>query len=153
LIGDKKNADAYFNKIITTSENKENNAILALALYYKKDYVEAEKVLKKIYELNPKDFSNLSKLAVSLYKNGKQNEAAKVILEMNALDDDFQFGELYYALAQYYAAINDDENSIRNLFKSVAQGKRFKMDTYQNDPHFLSFRDNNQFQNILNFWH
>jgi tetratricopeptide (TPR) repeat protein len=153
LIGDKKNADVYFNKIITTSENKENNAILASALYYKKDYVEAEKVLKKIYELNPKDFSNLSKLAVSLYKNGKQNEAAKVILEMNALDDDFQFGELYYALAQYYAAINDDENSIRNLFKSVAQGKRFKMDTYQNDPHFLSFRDNNQFQNILNFWH
>lgn len=153
LNNDKKNAEEYFNKLISFNNENNNTEILASALYYKKEYLEAEKVLKKIYDKNPKDFSNLSKLAVCLYKKGNQKEATRLILKMKTLVAEFQFGELYYALAQYYAAINDEENAIRNLFKSVAQGKRFKMDSYQNDPHFLNYHTKSQFVSVLNFWH
>ena len=153
LIGDQQNAEELFNKIINSFENQNNNEILAAAYYFNKQYVEAEKALKSIYVLNPNDISNSSKLAVCLYKNGKQQEAAKTIAEMKTLEKDFQFGELNYALAQYYAALDDEVNSMRNLFKSVAQGKRFKMDTYQNDPQFLNYLNNSQFQSILKFWH
>jgi tetratricopeptide (TPR) repeat protein len=153
LIGDEANAQEFLNKIINSSEKQNNNEILASAYYYKKQYVEAEKELKKIYVLNPNNIANISKWAVSLYKNGKQQEAAQMIAEMKMLERDYQFGELNYALAQYYAAINDEENSMRSLLKSVAQGKRFRMDTYQNDPHFLNYQNNNQFQSVLKFWH
>jgi len=152
LISDKKKAEEYFNKIITSVKNKDYNEILAKTFYYKKNFVEAEKVLKEIYLNDSKDISNISKLAICFYKNGKQKEAARAITEMKTLVKEFQFGELDYALAQYYAAINDEENSMNYLLKSVAQGKAFKNSSYQNDPHFLAYFNNREFQNILKFW-
>ena len=71
---------------------------------------------------------------------------------MNTLRASYQFGEIDYGIAQYYATINDKENTFDYLRKAVASGWWFTTTSFQNDPHFLIYKDSQEFNDILNYW-
>ena len=153
LLNEKEKANDYFQKAISSIKDGEVSEIYASLLYFMEDYVAAEKILYLLYNSDPHNENLLAKLAVTYHKNGKEKEATKLITELQALYGDYQFGKIDYSLAQFYAAINDEEKSMKYLLNAVAQGFRFRSDKYQNDPHFLAYKDSEKFKNILNYWH
>ena len=92
-------------------------------------------------------------LAISLYKLGQADEAEAILLTMEEEYPDFDFGEIDYNLAKYYAAKGQEDSALRELQKSVLKGKRYFPTTYQNDPHFKEYLDSPIFNTILTAWH
>lgn len=141
----------YFDKVITESEVK-NDRNFANAHYYKGDYVNAEGLLKTLHEQEPENINHLSKLAISLFKNGKNDEAERMTLKLNGLRADFQYGTIDYAVAQIYASQGKNDMAISHLLSSVADGNRYRHELYQNDYHFKAIINTPEFDKIMNFW-
>ena len=152
LIKENEFANGFFNKIISNSIFANDTVEIANAYYYSKDYRKAQLLLEKINASDPKNSDVLVKLAISNYKNGDHAQAEQDIKNLDGLRTDYQYGEIDYGFAQYYASIEDSENTLSYLRKAVAAGKWFTPSSFQNDPHFLNFRDNEEFIKILNYW-
>ena len=152
LANEKSNAKIYFDKAINDSSPKSLSVNVASAYYYNQDYKTAQVLLEKLNTINPKDIDILVELAISNYKNGNKQEAEQNIKSLEALRTEFQFGDLDYGLAQYYALINDRVNTFNYLRKAVASGKWFTPTTFQNDTHFKNYLDTQEFKAILNYW-
>ena len=92
------------------------------------------------------------KLTISNYKNGNYVDADRYIKNLDTLRTEYQFGKVDYGFAQYYASINDRENTFKYLLRAVASGWWFTTTTFQNDPHFNIYRDTQEFKDVLNYW-
>jgi hypothetical protein len=152
LANENSNAKIYFDKTINNSSSNSLSLDVACAYYYNQDYKTAQVLLEKLNTINPKDIDILVELAISNYKNGNKQEAEQNIKSLEALRTEFQFGDLDYGLAQYYASIDDRENTFNYLRKAVASGKWFTPTTFQNDTHFKNYLDTQEFKAILNYW-
>ena len=153
MIDQKEKADVYFDKINQIGSNGNNDKNYALALYFKGDMKNALEKLLQLNQLNPENLDILSKLAIAFSLINDQQKADKYLKDIEQLSANYQFGEIDYAFAQYYAAVDDKEMMLKHLLKAVSKGFRFKNDKYQNDPHFFKYRNESGFQNVLNFWH
>ena len=145
-------AKIYFNKVISEAGKLNDSLNIAYAFYFNKDFKTAQSLLEKLNSKDPKNIDILSKLAISNYKNGNYVKADKLIKSLESIRAKFQFGDVDYGFAQYYAVLNDKENALKYLLKSVAEGKLFTTTTFQNDPHFLLYRDSKEFKDIINYW-
>jgi len=151
LANDIENAKTYFDKVKESSLNS-SPIDMANAYYYNQDYKTAQELLEKLHANETNDIDVLVKLAISTYKNGNHEKAEQYINGLDALRTDYQYGDIDYGFAQYFASINDSENTFRYLRKAVASGKWFTPTSFQNDPHFLDLRDKQEFKDILNYW-
>ena len=152
LKGNRPKADEYFNKIINSEPDTVTPEMLADALFYKENYAKAEKVLSEIHTKDPKNSTVLSKLAICNFKLGSISEAEKNIQNLENLHANFQFGEIDYALAQYYAATKNKAELYKSLLKSVASGHMYHWKYYKNDPQFIDYINSKEFEEVLNFW-
>lgn len=152
LASENEFAMLFFNKVINNPIFANDLVEIAKAHYYIKDYKTAQGLLEKLKTSNPNNSDVVVKLAISLYNNGNYIKAEQTIKRLDALRTEFQFGEIDYGFAQYYASIGDTENAYNYLRKAVASGKWFTTTTFQNDPHFLNYKNNEEYINILNYW-
>lgn len=153
LLANKKDkARFFFNKVINETDPITNPINIANSYYYNQDYKTALELFEKLHSDNPKNIDVVVKLAISNYKNGNYPEAEQYIKSLEGLRTDYQFGAVDYGLAQYYAIINDKKNTFNYLLKAVASGKLFTNTAFQNDPHFLNYRETQEFNDILNYW-
>ena len=152
LLDNKTKANAIFDKLINSYNEKDKDKNYVSALYYKEDYKKAIAALENLYSKNDKDNEILTKLAIAYYKIGELSIANNTIEKLNNKFKKYQFGEIDYCLAQYYAAIDDKESSLNHLLKSVAQGYNYTPNTFQNDVHFIKYKNTNEFKKILKFW-
>lgn len=143
----------YFDKVISKADPEKHKAFVAMAFYFKEDFVESASLFKDLVVASPENIEYRAKLAVSYYKNQDLNKANQTLADLEALRQDFQYGSLDYALGQYYAMANDPENTKKHLLKSVASGNWFTNNSFQNDPHFKNIKSESYFKEILNFWH
>jgi Flp pilus assembly protein TadD len=146
-------ADEYLDKILETNIDDNTLEFHADALYYKRDYENAEKLLTRLYDKDKNNHEVVAKLAISMYKNGKENEAEVLISELDGMRENYQYGEIDYSLALYYAAIEDISKTRRHLLKAVADGKRYQFDKFHNDPDLQDYFKLDSFKSILTFWH
>ncbi|REE81676.1 hypothetical protein BX611_1211 [Lutibacter oceani] len=152
LLSDKIKSNTIFDKLISSYDTKEKDKNYAYALYYKGEFKKAIPVLENLNSKNKSDKETLTKLAIAYYKNSEFTKAQDAINKLNIQFKKYQFGEIDYYLAQYYAAIEDKNNSLEHLLKSVAQGYNYTPNTFQNDVHFLKYKDLEEFKKILKFW-
>jgi len=158
-IGKDIEANQYFNQVsdylnektdkLTTGEQE----LLAEIIFYQKDFAKAQELLEPLLTEGNDNISNMAYLAMSYYKNGKEEKAQKTIDKLIKLRTKYQFGDIDYALAQYYAFSEKEEKSLDHLLKAVAAGKRFMSTTFQNDPLFKPYIELEAFQKILKFWY
>ncbi|MDO9137518.1 MAG: tetratricopeptide repeat protein [Lutibacter sp.] len=153
LMGNTDKANEYFNKIINSPKNTSEKTMLAEAFYYKNDFAEAEKIWKELHAQNKENIDFLAKLAFCNLKMNNEKQAEKYLKNLEVLRDRFQFGSIDYAFAQYYAASDNKTEMEKYLMKAVAGGFLFTSQTFQNDPHFIKYKDAPSFKNILNYWH
>jgi thioredoxin-like negative regulator of GroEL/TolB-like protein len=152
LKSDKTNANVYFNKIINSNKVDVDVEILADALFFAEDYIKAEEVLSKLIRENAENIDALSKLAICNFKLGNPAAATTIVNSLENLRADYQYGKVDYALAQYYAAIENEPQLNKHLLKSAASGNWYISNTYQNDPQFLKYMNTKEFEEALNFW-
>ena len=152
LVNNRTKANEFFNKIIYAAKGTLDTKMLADALFYKEEYVKAEKVLKEIYTQNPSDIDVLAKLAISNFKLGNLSEAEKNRSTLETLRGNYQYGSTDYALAQYYAATNNQPALYKYLLKAAANGQTYTWQFFKNEPQFLKYNTSKEFKEVMNFW-
>jgi hypothetical protein len=108
-------------------------------------------VLEELLQLQPDLISHSAMLAIAYWKNGEADKSEEQLERLEALRKDYQYGDVDYAIAQYFAVIQDDENTTKYLIKSVAAGRWYDTTSYQNDPLFVSYAKKEDFKKVMNF--
>jgi len=152
LKGEKEKAGEYFNKIINAEKETVAPKILAEAYFYKEEYEKAQLNLKEVYSQEPENIAVLVKLAISNHKLGKVADADKNLSNLESLRADFQFGEVDYALGQYYTATNNKPELYKHLLKAAANGHTYTWKFFKNDPQFKAYSNSKEFEEVMNFW-
>lgn len=141
----------YFNQILAEKSISEDRLLKMRILYHLQDYKALSNM--KATELETSNQEVLSMLAVAHTERGNGAKAESLLEKLRMLDDRFNFGETEYMLARYYEAVGDDNEALLQLEKSIARGYSYTPSTYQNDPQFIKYLDQPEFQNILTYWH
>ncbi|MFC7357196.1 tetratricopeptide repeat protein [Jejudonia soesokkakensis] len=149
LLNKPEMATLYFKEIL----HFENNEQTAFAELYMGNYSASEIALDTLLNRDPTNPKIHASLAISKFKNEKQSEATAIIQNLEKLKEPYQFGAVDYALAQYYAVIEDEKKMYYHLLKAVAAGHRYKPHTFQNDVFFKKYKDTKKFNQIMTFWH
>jgi len=152
LKGEKQKAHEYFNKIINAEKETVAPHILADAHFYNEDYDKAQRILKEAYAQEPENSEVLGKLAICNFNLGNTDDTKKNLKALENLRADFQFGEIDYALGQYYAAANNESEMYRHLLKAVASGHLYHWKYFKNDPQFKKYNNTKAFQEVMDFW-
>ena len=145
-------AKEYFDKLISKKNYTAQNEYLAKALYFSDDYVSAEKEYQDLYLKNPNNSEYITHLAVSYYKNSNYEMSRKIIEKLEDNRSDYQFGEIDYRWAQYYASIGNTDKALEHVIKSIVQGYNFTPTTYHHDPHFKNLKNDSTFKEHLDYW-
>lgn len=125
--------------------------LLAESHFLKEEYKKAQEVLEELLQLQPDLISHSAMLAIAYWKNGEADKSEEQLERLEALRKDYQYGDVDYAIAQYFAVIQDDENTTKYLIKSVAAGRWYDTTSYQNDPLFVSYAKKEDFKKVMNF--
>ena len=152
LKDEKEKANAYFNKIINAERETVAPKMLADAFFYKEAYEKAEPIFKEVYAEEPTNSDVLVKLAISNQKIGKVADAEKNLNTLENLRADYQFGEIDYALGQYYAAANNETELYKHLLKAAANGHLYHWKFFKNDPQFKDYNKTKAFEEVMDFW-
>ena len=160
LVQDKKAmANIYLDKIIEAVNQgpdaikTESNKILAESLFFKEEYEHAEFLFEEVLHLQPELIKQNAMLAITYYRNGKTDRAQQQLVKLEGLRRKYQYGNVDYALAQYFAAIEEDESTINYLIKAVVAGRWYGPTSFQNDPLFKSYSHRADFKKAMNFSH
>ncbi|OUR92414.1 hypothetical protein A9Q87_08045 [Flavobacteriales bacterium 34_180_T64] len=144
-------ATTYFNNVIASEDDFQVN--IAEAYYYNSDYDNAKKIYESLYKASPNSINTITKLAICYSKNGDSKKGETIIKKLDNLRTEYEYGKIDYGYAQYYAALDDNENAMSFLLKSIAKGNIYTPTTFQNDVHFNIIKELPEFNNILTFWH
>jgi class 3 adenylate cyclase len=153
----KARATIYLDKIIDAIEQSGdniknlNNKILAASLFFKEEYEQAEIILEKALQLQPNLIEHNAMLAIVYQRNGKADRAKRQLANLESLRGKYQYGDIDYALAQYYAAMGDNANTTKHLIKAVAAGRWYDANSFQNDPLFKGYSQKEDFKRVMNF--
>lgn len=157
---DKKDmANIHLDKIINYVDNILESIpadlvhFFAESLFYQGNYEDAAMLLESLLESYPGLIDYHALLAIAYQKSGKTSKATAKLVELENLRGDFQLGEVDYGLAQYYASISDDNNTIKYLWQAIDDGHWYETWTFQNDPLLKAYFETKSFQEILTSRH
>lgn len=150
--GRNEEAKTYFNRVISVKNKNSNIQNLSLAHYYSGDYKNAALLYASLHEEDPENIDYIVRMAVSYFKNGKGEQASELILQLESLRTDYQFGAVDYGFAQYYAMTENQQKALDYVLKSIVQGYNFTPTTFHHDPHFNQLKQHSVFKSYLNYW-
>ncbi len=153
LIGKNKAAKYYFNAVVSTKTNKNNDYFKAEAYYEIGDYEKSESICLTLLKQNPNNLKTIALLGKCYFKNGKSNKGNDLINALEELRGPYQYGEIDYRLAEIYAAQNDEENVFKYLLQSIASGNFYTNVTFKNDTDFIPFSASEKWNKIMTYWH
>ena len=106
-----------------------------------------------INEINEQDEASLHIYkAAAYFKIGQTAKAKQEIDDLFSKKGDLDFGFIDYQLAKYYALIGQEDEMYKALQSSITEGYYFTDSSYMNDSVFKNYIDENQFQELLNYW-
>ncbi len=150
-------ANIYLDKIINAVEQApdtvrtKKNKILAESLFFKGEYVRAELILQEVLNVQSDLMEHNAMLAITYQRNGKTIKAQEQLDKLENLRGEYQYGSVDYALAQYYAAIENEEKTMNYLIKAVASGRWYGPTSFQNDPLFKFYVQSEAFKKVMIF--
>ncbi len=157
LMGQDSLANRYFDQLIRSvkegTTDQKNLRLLASAHLYKKEFKKAALVLEKLLTLDRKaKMDDYSDLAIAYHGDKRQDMAESLLIKIDTNRSNYDYGQVDYSIARYYAAIDKEKTAIEYLYKAVAAGKRYGPDSYQNDVFLQRIKGTSDFDEILNFW-
>ncbi len=152
LQGNQKLANLYFDQVIATDSTQDYINNTALALYYKKDYAKAIPYFESLIQQNPEVLENYAYLAIAYQQEENFQLANAQLNKLVSMRSDYQYGEVDYLLARFYAAQSDGKLVLNHLLKAVAAGCLYTPAYFQNDPHFNVYLEKPEFEHVMKFW-
>jgi len=152
-------ANEYYDRLISSiAENKDDNSqeeleLLARAYFYKEDYQKAQDLLERIVPESNDPITFKTYLAMSYNKNGDIKKAETLLKQIDKMRSDYQYGDVDYSMARYFAIAGDEDKTMEYLLNAVAAGKRFNPDDFQHDILFKPYVGTEAFNLIMNYWH
>lgn len=153
LIGNTVKANEYLDKIINATKNTSEKTLRAEAFYFKNEFIDAEKLLKELHQKNKENIDLLIKIAICNQKRNNKIQTEKYLNILESLRGKYQFGSIDYAFAQFYAVAENKLEMEKYLKNAVSDGHMFTSQTFQNDPHFVKYKNTPSFKIIMNYWH
>ncbi|MFX0555795.1 tetratricopeptide repeat protein [Maribacter sp. CXY002] len=158
IAGMEQEANELLNIIIAEEMTKNEelgttSPYLLESLFYLKDYKKIEPLLQKWVLEHPMDFDFKVLYALSLYGNGNIKDAENQISELLSMEAPYQYGDIEYALGQYYAVTGDTDKSINYLTKAIAEGHWYETSGFENDPLLKGLTRNDSFKKVMTYWH
>jgi hypothetical protein len=150
-------ANIYFDKIINavkqTPDTIKTNIkkTFAESLFFKGEYESAELILQEVLNVQSELIEQNAMLAITYQRNGKTIKAQEQLAKLENLRGEYQYGSVDYGLAQYYAAIENEEKTINYLIRAVAAGRWYDPVSFQNDPLFKPYFQSEAFKRVMNF--
>ncbi|NER11609.1 hypothetical protein SAMN06265375_10321 [Muriicola jejuensis] len=157
--GNKAEAGKYFQRVSSFQELKgdqlsqSERQLQAETAFYMEEYPRSQTLLEDLLPDSEDQITMSTFLAMSYLKNGEEEKARDVMLKVSGMRSKYQFGEVDYSLARYYAFGGEEKKALEYLLQAVAAGKRFTSTTFQNDYLFQPLRSTQEFRKILTFWH
>jgi hypothetical protein len=158
LKGENTRAQTYLDKIkdgILASKDSlgvDERKLLAQSLFFGQDFGHAEQAFQEVLQVDSEAVKYHALLAMAYLKNKKPGDAQRQLKALENLRGPYQFGSVDYALAQYYAFIKNEEQTMKYLLQAVAAGRWYGRDSFQNDLFFKPFRETAAFQRVMEFW-
>ena len=90
---------------------------------------------------------------MSYNKNGEIKKAETLLKQIDKMRSDYQYGDVDYSMARYFANAGDENKTMEYLLNAVAAGKRFNPDDFQHDILFKPYVGTEAFNLIMNYWH
>ncbi len=125
---------------------------LGQALFYRESYARALPYLQDGYEGDSLDFNYGALYAISLEKTGRPEQAEALLDAMRDFEPNFQYGELDYSLAQYYAATGQRQACLENLLKAISAGHWYETGAFGNDPLLRDYYETPEFRKVMTYW-
>ena len=146
-------ASVYFKQLLKMPEGEAADFDIARAYYYTEEYANALEQFEKLKANDPEDLVVIGFLA-NIHALQNNPAAAKEELELlENLRGAYQFGQIDYLLARYYAVVGDKEQLFTHLKRTVAAGYLYTSSKYQYDPHFKPYLDTPEFESIMTYWY
>lgn len=152
-------ANEYYDRLISSiAENKDDNSqeeleLLARAYFYKEDYQKVQDLLERIVPESSDPITFTTYLAMSYNKNEHIKKAETLLKQIDKMRSDYQYGDVDYSMARYFAIAGDEDKTMEYLLNAVAAGKRFNPDDFQHDILFKPYVGTEAFNLIMNYWH
>ncbi len=121
--------------------------------FFMGDYPRAQAFLESLMPETENPIPMQTYLAMAYLMNGETEKAQHILSQVSEMKSRYQFGEVDYNLARYYAFKGEEQKALEYLLQAVAAGKRFTSTTFQNDYIFRSLRSSPDFSKILTFWY
>jgi hypothetical protein len=159
IMENKTLASKYLNDIIAALNSTsislatEEKKILAESLFLTEQYSLALIQLEELLRDDPSLISQKALLAIVHKKKGNTIQAEKLIKSLTDISAEYLYGKVNYAIAQYYAAINDNSGTFEYLYKAIAEGHWYETSSFQNDYMFSTYFQREEFKPILNYCH
>ena len=152
MMDDRESAVAILAEVGRALENDEH-VRKGKVSFLLQDYSVAAMHYQKALEADSTNYELKAEYAISLFRSGKQSEAVQLIQSLESDREPYQYGEVDYTYAQFYAGVGDVELAFAYLKKSIAAGYFFLRSTYGNDLLFNSLKGDPRFEEILTYWH
>ncbi|WP_088340327.1 tetratricopeptide repeat protein [Robiginitalea sediminis] len=152
--GRTEDAHAYLDQALPLmdSQRDADGPLLGELLFYRDRHDTAEPYLKEGYQRDSTNFNYGALLAITLYKKGKIEEAEALIGAMENQRGPYQYGEVFYSLAQFYAGTGQEKACLDNLLKAIAEGHWYETGAFHNDPLLRMYYDREAFGRIMRYW-
>ncbi|HCW63988.1 MULTISPECIES: tetratricopeptide repeat protein [Leeuwenhoekiella] len=143
-------AMTHLDELNKAQISEETNAYVA---YEKKQYQNAIRHLDKLRQKDTTNLKVLGYLANAYAAIGNKTEAQQTIEQLDLLKNKYQYGEIDYLKARYYAVNKKDKEALFYLKRAVSAGYLYTIYRYQYDPHFLPYINTPEFNEIMTYWH
>lgn len=153
LMDEPGKAREFYEKALSSVTSESDSLKRGQLHYYLGNMSEALSIFNSLVASDEKNTALNGWLGATYMRLGLFDKGKEVLNKLNSLDRRFQFGAVEYALARIRFAEGDRKQSLTLLQRSVAEGIRFRGDTFQNDPYFVTLQNEPSFRDILTFWH
>lgn len=144
-------AEKYFG--VVASAPAVPDEMKARALFHLKRYPSAEALLTPLFTADSLDFSIGALLALTYRNMGEISNSDQLVAAMLQQKAPYQYGNLYYALGQYYAYTGARDESIAMLKQAVSDGYWYETGAFRYDPLLKNVLDDPAFNQVMTFWH
>lgn len=150
-------AQLYFDALIDALENSsvalsvQQTIILGKAYYYKQEFAKAAPLLESVFN-KTNSLEVLPLVAVSYQKTQNTTKADALLAQLEGMRAPYQYGQIDYGMAQFYAASSNKAKALEHLLKAVAAGFRYTPNAYHYDFHFKDLVNSEDFNKVMRFW-
>lgn len=141
----------YYADRAITLYNGETSRALARAYMLKEDFERAKSVFREVLKKDSTDVRVYGDLGVVYARLGDRINAEAMITKLEEMKQPFDYGETTYMQGKIKAALNEKDEALRLLSRSIDEGMQFfNSVSFDGDPDLSNLHEHEEYKKIIN---